>query len=131
MDTLNKIVVYIAGIVTVIALVALFKGGASNLIGDSSIPNMFGTATNGQVSVGSATSSLVLAANGIRQFAEICNHGTSTQIIYVSLSKIANTDSGITLGYNSCFEINNTKQYTGPVSAYSETGTTTITYVEK
>ena len=125
-----KKIIIIAGIS--IALLGLGTYFAKNKnLGDSALPNTFLSATNGAISVGSATSSKVLSLNGVRQYAALCNHGTTTQQVYLSFGVPAVVDKGIMLFPMTCYEINNTKGYLGAVYAYSETGTTTVTYVEK
>ena len=104
-------------------------------LGDSNMPNMFNTATNSQIAV-ATTSTQILPLNGIRQYASICNN--STRIIYLNLGSTSSVNIGIPLQasstVNSCFEINNTKNFTGPIYGITigANGTTSsVSVVEK
>ena len=112
----------------------MLAGKNQKTVGDSAIPNTFISATNGAVSVSSATSTLIMALNGIRQYASICNDST-TNPLYISLGQTATTTQGIRLGYatssNPCFEINNTKEFTGAIYGRFVTATGTVTTIEK
>lgn len=129
MEKLNKIAYYIAGVVSIIAIITFFKGGQVNLLGDSSLPNTFLDSTNSSVSVSPATTTAVLSLNGIRKFASICNDSANT--VYLSFGVPAVASKGIRLASTACFEINNTKGYLGAVNAIASSSTSTLMTVEK
>ena len=125
-----KKILIISGIA--IALLGIGTYFSKNkVLGDSGLPNTFLSATNGSVAVLSSTSTSIMLLNGVRQFAEICNTGTSTQPVYLSFSVPAVVSKGITLSSGTCFEINNTKGYLGSINGISASGTSTVTTIEK
>jgi hypothetical protein len=98
-------------------------------LGDSGLPNTFLSATNGKVTVSPATSTTVLALNGIRQYASICND--SANVVYLSFGVPAATSTGIRLASATCYETNNTKSYLGAINAIASTSSSTLMTVEK
>ena len=90
-------------------------------------PNIFKTATNTKVSVGSSSTSVLTA--GSRVYALFVND--SDEDMYLSLSGTAVMNEGFLLKTGGgAYEINDSRLYTGAVSAISLTGTKNLTVVE-
>ena len=98
-------------------------------LGDSALPNTFLSATNSSVAVSAATSTSILALNGVRQYASICNDSANT--VYLSFGATAFASKGYRLATATCLEINNTKGFLGAINAIASSSTSTLTTIEK
>lgn len=90
-------------------------------------PNIFKTATNTKVSVGSSSTSVLSA--GSRSYALFVND--SDEDMYLSLSGTAVLNEGILLKTGGgAYQIDVNNLYIGAVAAISTTGTKNLTVVE-
>ncbi len=131
MNTLEKIGWVILGglIVGMIAFAMFPKTQVATLGG---VASFIHSGTNTSVAVSASTSTLVLAANGGRLAAEVCNAGASGNLAYLNLQGSATGvgEYGVVLNGGTCYSINDNNLWSGPVYAY-DTATTTITTLDE
>ena len=98
-------------------------------IGDSAIPSLFTSATNGSVAVSAATSTAILANNGSRQYATICNDGANN--VYLSFGVPAVLSKGYRLAAAACYEMKLGTIFIGAINGIATSSTSTVTIIEK
>ncbi len=131
-----KIILLFIGVMLVSALttvILLRPMPASNqVVGGTAatVNRIIDPVTNSSVDVSASTSTLVLPANMVRQYAAIVNDSANT--VWLSLGTAALADKGITLNANGgSYEINPNNAYIGNVYAIASSTTSTLTTVEK
>jgi len=129
MNKLSKILLTLATVLVIGLMAIALDKSSSKTIGDSNVPNLFASATNSSVAVSASTSTTIMSFNGNRQFASVCNNGANT--VYLSFNAAAVVAKGYILNSTDCFEINNTKNYTGSITGIATSSTSTVTIIEK
>jgi len=98
-------------------------------LGTAGANSFSGDVTNSSSSV-STSSAQVLASNGLRQYAILVNDGDNN--VYLAFNATATARSGLRLNSNGgALEINSQNLWLGAINAATETGTTTLTILEK
>ena len=102
----------------------------NRVLGDSAVPSALITMNNGTVNLAKATSTQIVASNGVRQYVAICNDSTST--VYLAMGATATTAAGYRLATSSCFTMAGSPMFIGSIYGAGSTVTTsTVTYIEK
>jgi hypothetical protein len=129
MNTFEKIIL---GIVIVVGAFVVFMSNKSSAPSLGGVASFIHSGTNTSVSVAASTATLVLAANGGRLAAQVCNAGASGNFAYLNLQgNVTGVGAkGITLNGGNCYSINANNLWTGPVYVY-DTATTTITTLDE